>query len=371
MFNKLLIISGIFPPDPGGPAKFASEFAEWAFQNGSSVKVISYFDDVRMSWPFPNKLFLGISRKSKIAIKYFKMIKAIVQSSEGEVRIIAVGAFLETYVASIFKRFEYVAKVPGDIVWERARNNRVTDLDIYEFQNSHLPSKYRAFRYLFTRSLKRASFVIVPSEGLFKLCILWGISESRIHLIQNSVDLTKFSILRRDSFQFDVLTVCRLTPWKGVDELIEVCTNLNLRLAVAGDGPERTRLEELSLRLRSDVRFFGDVSELEILGLLSSSKIFVLNSYYEGLPHALVEARAGGLICVGRDGTGSAEVIHDGEDGFLVGSMRNLTEAINLALDESDPSGPMGERASKDARERFDRDRNFEKISRVLEDQPT
>lgn len=369
MFSKLLIISGIFPPDPGGPAKFASDYAEWAFQNGSSVKVISYVDDVRVSLPLPGKKFLGVSRDSKILIRYLKMINMIVESAQREDRIIAVGAFLETYIASIFKRFKYVAKVPGDIVWERARNNKITNLDIYDFQAFELPHKYRVFRYLFTKSLKRASLVIVPSEGLFHLCILWGVPQSRLRLIQNSVDLSKFSTFKRDSFEFDVLTVCRLVPWKGVDELIEVCAKLKLRLAVAGDGPERTRLEELSQRLGFDVKFFGDVPESKILELLGNTKIFVLNSHYEGLPHALVEARAAGLVSVAREGTGSAEVIHDGEDGFLVGNTRNLTEAIKMAINEFDSSSHMGQLASRDARARFDRERNFEKISRVLEEQ--
>jgi glycosyltransferase involved in cell wall biosynthesis len=369
VLSKVLIITGIFPPNPGGPAKFASSFANWTFQNGSNVKVISYIDEFNTSLPFNGNEFLGIYKGNKTLVRTLKMIKAIKSSAKREDRIIAVGAFLETYVASMFKKFNYVAKVPGDIVWERARNNRVTNLDISEFQNSQLPARYRAFRYLFTKSLRRASSVIVPSEGLFRLCILWGVPESRLRLIKNSVDLTKFSKLQRESFQFDVLTVCRLTPWKGVDELIEACRKLNIRLAIAGDGPERVRLEELSLRHELDVIFFGDVNELKILELLSSSKIFVLNSHYEGLPHALVEARAAGLICVARDGTGSAEVIHDGEDGFLVGKTRNLTEAIRMAMAEFESSSPMGRLASQDARARFDHERNFEKITRVLEDQ--
>jgi glycosyltransferase involved in cell wall biosynthesis len=294
------------------------------------------------------------------------MISTISKSAQKEDRVIAVGVFLETYFASIFKRFKYVAKVPGDIVWERARNSKVTNLDINDFQQSQLSPKYRIFRCLFTQSLKRASLVIVPSKGLLQLCIRWGVPESRIRLIPNSVDLTKFSTLKRDSYKFDVLTVCRLAPWKGVDELIEVCASQKLTLAVAGDGPERANLEKLGAKLGMEVNFFGDVSEGKVLELLSSSKIFVLNSHYEGLPHALVEARAAGMISVARDGTGSAEVIQDEKDGFLVGEKLTLSNAVSTAIREFDSSNRMGEIAAIDARERFDRQKNFEKISQVL-----
>jgi glycosyltransferase involved in cell wall biosynthesis len=366
VFNKLFIISGIFPPDPGGPAKFAYEFSGWSDQNGVDVKVISYVDEVNSNSPNPDRKFLGISRKNNLLFRYFKMMSTISKSVQDEDRVIAVGAFLEIYIASIVKRIKYVAKVPGDIVWERARNNKVTELDINDYQESKLPTKYRFFRYLFTRSLKRASLVIVPSSGLFQLCIQWGIPESRLRIIQNSVDLSKFSTLKRDSFKFDVLTVCRLAPWKGVDELIEVCARHKLTLAVAGDGPERANLERLGAKLGLNVNFFGDVSEHRILELLSSSKIFVLNSHYEGLPHALVEARAAGMISVARGGTGSAEVIQDMEDGFLVGEKLSLSKAVAMAIREFDSSNRMGELAAIDTRERFDRERGFEKISHVL-----
>jgi glycosyltransferase involved in cell wall biosynthesis len=178
--------------------------------------------------------------------------------------------------------------------------------------------------------------------------------------------LSKFSTLKRGPFKFDVLTVCRLAPWKGVDELVEVCARNNLTLAVAGDGPERGNLERLGVKLGINVNFFGDVSEDKVLELLSSSKIFVLNSHYEGLPHALVEARAAGMISVARDGTGSAEVIQDEKDGFLVGEKLSLSEAVAMAIREFDSSNRMGEIAAKDTRERFDRQQNFEKISHLI-----
>jgi glycosyltransferase involved in cell wall biosynthesis len=366
MPRNLLLISGIFPPDPGGPAKFTSEFASWSSEDGFNVTIISYSNQVGTCRLATNKQLLAIPRKHGILVRNFRMIRKICKSVQYEVQILAVGAFLETYVSSIVKRFRYVAKVPGDIVWERARNQGITDLDINSFQIIDLPMKYRIFRYLYTKSLKRASLVIVPSNGLFQLCIRWGIPESRLRIIQNSVDLHKFSTVKRESFQFDVLTACRLVSWKGVDELIEVCAGQNLTLAVAGDGPERANLERLRVKLGAHVNFFGDVSEDQILELLGSSKIFVLNSYYEGLPHALVEARAAGMISVARDGTGSAEVIQDKEDGFLVGEKLSLSEAVAIAIREFDSPNRMGEIAAKDTRQRFDRQRNFEKISRLL-----
>jgi glycosyltransferase involved in cell wall biosynthesis len=362
VFTDLIVITGIYPPDPGGPAKFASEFSSWCSEKIAKVKVISYFDQATKEGPDSPLAFVGVSRADSILQRYFRMIQIIGRATKHFSHFLSVGAFLETYIASIIYKFNYVAKVPGDIVWERARNNGITNLDIESFQHSSLPIKYKIFRIFFTRSLLRASKVVVPSQGLFQMCRQWGIPESKLILVRNSVDLEKFSGLSHDLNEFDILTICRLTPWKGVDELIQYCAEHKLRLAVAGDGPERRSLEKLSASLDADVAFFGDVSENTIIELLQKSRIFVLNSYYEGLPHALVEARAAGLITVARDGTGSAEVINDDVDGFLIRDGRSLSETINLALSEPLSASEIGLKAAFDASSRFDKEVNFNTI---------
>lgn len=362
MFTDLIVITGIYPPDSGGPAKFASEFSSWCLEKISKVKVISYCEQAKTEGTNGPLAFVGVIRADSILNRYFRMIQIIGRDTKHFSHFLSVGAFLETYIASIIYKFNYVAKVPGDIVWERARNNGKTNLDIESFQNSSLPIKYKIFRLFFTRSLLRASKVVVPSQGLFQMCRQWGIPESKLILVRNSVDLEKFSGLSHDLNEFDILTICRLTPWKGVDELIQYCAEHKLKLAVAGDGPERRSLEKLSASLDADVAFFGDVSENTIIDLLQKSRIFVLNSYYEGLPHALVEARAAGLITVARDGTGSAEVINDDVDGFLIRDGRSLSETINLALSESLTGSEIGLKAAFDSSARFDRELNFNTI---------
>ncbi len=362
MFQNLILVTGIYPPDSGGPAKFASEFSSWCSDKFPRVTVISYSNPDKRNASNNRVFFIGVDRIRSVIARQFGMIRSIGKAAKLPSHVLSVGAFLETYVASYLYKFNYVAKVPGDIVWERARNNNNTQLDIDAFQTASLTFKYRFFRLVFTQSLLRASLVVVPSEGLYRICLHWGVPESKLRLIRNSVDLEKFSELSHTKKDFEILTICRLTPWKGVDELIQYCSERKISLAVAGDGPERSRLEILSRNLAADVTFFGDIPESEVIGLLARSRVFVLNSYYEGLPHALVEARAAGLISVARAGTGSAEVITNGVDGFLISDSQPLPEAIDLALSESFKPNGIGLRAASDARTRFDRELNFRTI---------
>ena len=126
-------------------------------------------------------------------------------------------------------------KIPGDIVWERARNSGFTDLDIDSFQNSELNAKYRLFRKLFNLSISDAKNIVVPSEFLRNKVTSWIGDSKKIDLIYNSIDYSIFSKPESYRNDFDVVTASRLVPWKGVDEIIKCCSELNLSLAIAGE----------------------------------------------------------------------------------------------------------------------------------------
>lgn len=102
-----------------------------------------------------------------------------------------------------------------------------------------------------------------------------------------------------------ILTVGTLErEYKGVRELIKAARDVRdhgheIRLCIAGTGrlePELRRLA--SETLQSDVRFVGHVTGEELRRLYETSDLFVLASWTEGLPRALVEAMAAGMPCV-------------------------------------------------------------------------
>ena len=367
MPKDLLLISGIYPPESGGPAIFAEKFSRWSSLQKCRVNVVTYSDIELSEEPSLGLKIHPVARRKSILWRYIAFARTIARFVDKSDCVLSIGAFVETYISSLFLRFDFVAKVPGDIVWERARNTRRTNLTIEDFQKVSLPVKYRLFRIVFSRSLKRAKHVIVPSEGLYKLCLSWGVKSDRLHLIYNSISIPQVDGLKPRIRSYDLLTVCRLTPWKGVDELIEYVAKRSLGLVIAGDGPERCKLEALASHLGADVTFLGDVAHDSIFQLFPKSKVFVLNSYYEGLPHALIEARGHKILSVARAGTGSEEIIHDDFDGFLVRPDRNLSMTLDLALSQETDENNLVERAFQDTKNRFSQELNFRSIYEVLE----
>ena len=367
MPTSIVLITGIYPPDSGGPSKFAMEFAEWASQKNLEVGVRTYSDSQKLVISVYKINVTQILRSYKLPFRYSLMIRSIGRNHSKAMSILAVGAFLETYIASIIYRFTYTVKVPGDIVWERARNNQVTELNIAEFQLQKLNFKYRIFRKLYSNSLKRARKVIVPSQGLYNLCLNWGVKEEKLRLIYNSVEVLDSINVSTDHYEYDLVTVCRLVSWKGVDELIEYSAERNLKLVVAGDGPDRERLETLSRNLGAKITFLGEISNQLVNQLFSKSRVFVLNSYYEGLPHALVEARVAGIVTVGRAGTGSEEVINDDIDGLLIRSDRPLDVTLDLAIVSAGKPTVFTQRAKIDSLARFNKEHNFNEILKTIQ----
>jgi glycosyltransferase involved in cell wall biosynthesis len=368
MVKRVCLVSGIYPPDSGGPAKFIQSFSEWLGKKGVNSKLVVLSASNSATYSAGETQITHILRKKNLAIRYFLMINAIRRVTKDGTPILAAGAFLEVFIANMGRKNHVIFKIPGDIVWERARNNHVTTKTINEFQNEELSLKYKLFRKLYSSAIASADQVIVPSLGLYNLCKLWGADSKKLTLIHNSISREKFHSNLEVETKYDILTVCRLTEWKGVEEIIRASAQLGLSLAIVGDGPLRRHLEGISEELMGEVHFFGEVDSDQVAKIYNQARIFLLNSSYEGLPHVLLEARASELICIAKGGTGSDEVITHLIDGLLCGEKSGLTliGALRLVDSTSIDINAMVIKAFNDTIERFDQETNFRKILELI-----
>jgi phosphatidylinositol alpha-1,6-mannosyltransferase len=108
---------------------------------------------------------------------------------------------------------------------------------------------------------------------------------------------------RADPGTLRLVTVARLSPEKGIDDVLRAVAILrdagvDVALEVAGEGPQHAELEALArdLELIDRVRFAGFVPHgAELISMLDAADVFVLASRSEGLPHSLLEAMARAL----------------------------------------------------------------------------
>src|SRR5690606_24551320 len=118
-------------------------------------------------------------------------------------------------------------------------------------------------------------------------------------------------------------------------------------LWIAGNGPEHDKLKKLinELKIGEQVKLLGLVKDTPTL--YNTSKIFSFSSTFEGFPNALIEAMHFGLACVSTYcATGPAELIKNGENGFLVpmNDVKTMSEKLTILMENSSKLEEFGEK---------------------------
>ncbi|MGI9510430.1 MAG: glycosyltransferase, partial [Geminicoccaceae bacterium] len=138
-----------------------------------------------------------------------------------------------------------------------------------------------------------------------------------------------------------LLSVGHLIERKGHDLVIRALEHLpEVDLIIAGDGPERGRLQRLAAKLGLDerVRFTGVLAHQDLPSLYSAADALVLASSREGWPNVLLEALACGTPVIASRNWGTPEIISAPEAGHLLGE--RTPEAIAQAFHRLTRSPP-------------------------------
>ena len=197
-------------------------------------------------------------------------------------------------------------------------------------------------RILFRRWALQRAKIIVPSRTLENIALTeWRLPKAKVIYVPNGIDITRFNIARttstsstRESRPLVIGTVAPLRPEKNVGRLVKAFslarTRADLRLMIAGAGPERLALEKMSqdMGLEAWVSFVGHVDNPE--AVLSEFDIFALSSETEQMPNSLLEAMAMALPIAAVDVGDVGEMVAPENMPFIVrrGDTQALAEAI-------------------------------------------
>jgi glycosyltransferase involved in cell wall biosynthesis len=335
---RILIVSGIYPPDCGGPASYVPYIAKGMVEKGINIEGILTLSDQLIFYEDPDFSVKRIARQSPRFIRMIKTIYFIHKMSRRADVVYLNGLVLEGIIAcKLLSRKSVIIKVVGDLVWEKFRNHPTNNLplSIEEFQHVKLSFYWACLRKLQSSYTRLADGVIVPSNFLRKIVQLWGIKSQNIHLIFNAVNLIKDYSNKSSLIKYDVVTVARLVPWKGVWELMITCHELGVSLLVVGDGPMRKELETKAKEINIKATFVGNVPQDRVASYIRKAKLFVLNSSYEGLPHIILEAKLTKTPVLATNAGGSSEIISHKVDGWLilVGDLNSLKDGISQILE--------------------------------------
>lgn len=212
-------------------------------------------------------------------------------------------------------------------------------------------------------ALARLGAVVVPSRALHDFLVGRGFPSDRLLVIPSGIDVRRTEAGAPHT-PFVVATAAILEPRKGIDVLLDACARLTCRahLDVYGEGSLRARLEERAAGLGLDVTFHGRVEGLR--ERLEQADVFVLPSWGENLPIAILEAMAAALPVVATRVGGNAELVVDGETGDVVepGDPDGMARAIDRLADDPERRRAFARAAAARAAEHFDPDACAERL---------
>jgi glycosyltransferase involved in cell wall biosynthesis len=207
------------------------------------------------------------------------------------------------------------------------------------------------------RMLRGLDRVVVPSHQTEAEVLAAGFAANRVIRIPNGVDTTRFApgdTIRSDRGRRTVLFLGRLDAQKGVETLLAAWGEVAARLPeavllIGGQGPQEGALRALTAQygLADRVRFLGPVPDPE--AYLRAAAAFVLPSWYEGMPNALLEAMSTGLPCIATTIGGTLDVAADEREALLVppGDAVALAKALLRILMDGDLAGRLGAAARR------------------------
>jgi len=222
------------------------------------------------------------------------------------------------------------------------------------------------------------AFIAVAEEDRRKMIEVEGVDPDTIRLIPNGIpdpEPGDGGAVRRELGIPEnapvIGVVCELRAQKALDVLFAAAAQLRhelpeLRVLVAGDGPEREGLEKEARRLDLDgtVRLLG--IRRDVPALLDALDVAVLSSDYEGSPLSVMEYMAAGKPVVSTRVGGVPELVEDGVHGLLVEPRDPgaLAAAIGRLLHDPGEARRLGEQG----RERQQRELSLDAMVRKIED---
>ena len=236
----------------------------------------------------------------------------------------------------------------------------------------------KIYEQIFVRFiLRRVDEAVVLSASDKEQFISLGMAEEKISIIPNGIDTKAF--VRPDNQQLEefknrigvrnliILYLAVISERKGIFDLIRAFGNINnntYTLLVVGDGPDKNRAVELaeSLHLSNRIIFTGKLSFSDLICAYSSADVYVLPSYFEGMPTTVMESLVLGCPVIATDIPGITDNFNDVATLVPPGDPVTLAETIEEVLQNK----PLVN--SDVLREKYEGKKVFEKYITLFDD---
>lgn len=209
-----------------------------------------------------------------------------------------------------------------------------------------------------------SAFIVLNPFTKQKLVEAHITKEDKIHLIQNSIKPPEK--VGERNYDAGIVYLGRLSIEKGVEDLL-ACLKLipNIKVTIAGSGPDESSLNEIARMYPERVCFTGFITGEEKDRLIRHSLVVVQPSKcYEQLPVVALEAMAAGKPLIVPDMAGWNSLVKNEENGLLFqpGDVADLAAKIQRFIDDPELASSMGENAKRDYEMKYSAEIHYRKL---------
>jgi glycosyltransferase involved in cell wall biosynthesis len=370
---KVLVVSGIWPPDAGGPASHAPEVCDYLAGRGHEVEVVTTADSPPAPAPYPVR---WVSRRLPRGVRHVRAAALVSSRARGSDVVYSTGMEGRSSVGARLAGTPLAQRLPSDPAFERAHWRGLKEGTLEQFQHQR-GLRLGALRWARDREVASAARVVCPSAWLRDLVIGWGVDPGRVEVLPHALAVPPLEgreeLRRRYEFAGPTLVLAgRLVPQKSLDVALRAVSLVEgVSLVVAGDGPERDRAQALAVQLGlgGRLRFLGAQPRHAVFELFRAADGALLSSSWESFGLVVAEALAVGTPVISTAVGGVVEVLEEGRNGLLVpvGDQEALAAAIRRFFADAELQARLRAAAAPSV-ERLAPERIYARLERILED---
>ena len=325
---NILVTTGIFPPDVGGPAKFVPLIAD-KLSEKNNLKVITLSEKTVEDSHNDYEVFRIIRNQNKVS-RFIKTLVLIIKNGKDADVIFVNGLWLEVYISNWFIRKKTIRKIVGDPVWEKFYTQYKTDDDFDTFQEKKYNTKVQFLKFVRNTALKSSNTIIVPSYHLLDFVKKQGYN-GRLIQVNNGTEKTQS--IKKNKAHNKFLIVSRLVRHKNIDLVLKSLVIL-----------------KNEYKIDFTLNIVGAKYGEELKSFYQFSNYFLQLSSYEGMPHSILEAMNYELKIIASNFGGNFELLGDNDFGFTSPSLdiETVANTIYTAIkDSSDMTAKSKELVNK------------------------
>lgn len=296
--GKILLATGIFFPDVGGPAIHVMKIAERLSKEGFEVSVVAYGDCTQKE-DYSFEVF-RISRKHNKIIQWgLYFLKVLIKSFKSDLiyAFDPTAAGVPGAFSSFLLRKPFFIRVGGDPIWERVveKGKRFVTIEEYyqnKFYREDSPMMFKIIKMV----LNRAQKIIVYNQ-IFK----------NFYINEFSVDGSKIDIIKNPAFVREkistplspnptILFAGRFVSYKNFPKVVNAFAKLkkdisSARLVLIGKGPDRGKIEKQvsGLNLSDSVTFIESLPQKELFEYIKKADVSIAPALNEFNPNFILE----------------------------------------------------------------------------------